>query len=263
MSSPRMPQHPVRRNSDEGTRQPASPEDLLQNGLLARLSEGDRQRLAPHLASVELGRGAILQQAGEDVAHTWFPCAAAMASFQIWSAAGDSAVEVALIGREGAIGGIVSNGGCPAYATAQVRASGRFLRIRTEALEEAKLESLALRHWFARYSDCLLAQVFQTAACNATHSIVQRTAKWLLAASARTRAQQFELTQEQLADMLGVGRTFVTRVVGQLRSEGLIATRRGLFIIRDPAALKARSCGCSTLIEEHFDTVLHGIYPPT
>jgi hypothetical protein len=85
------------------------------------------------------------------------------------------------VGSEGAVGGIVSNGNIPAFATCHVQASGRFIRIKTAALEQCKLDSLSLRHWFSRYSDCLLAQIFQTAACNATHTIVQRTAKWLLA----------------------------------------------------------------------------------
>lgn len=235
--------------------------EMNQNGLLMMLREEDRRQLAPHMRAFDLRRNEILQKAGEEVVHTWFPCGVAMASFQLWVDDDDTAVEVALVGREGAIGGIVSNGKVPAYATAQVRAPGRFLRIKTAALEQVKTDSIALRHWFARYSDCLIAQVFQTAACNATHTIVQRTAKWLLAAAARTNRTEFEMTQEQLADMLGVGRTFVTRIVGQLRKEGIISTRRGVFIILDPAALRAKSCHCTIAIEEHFDTVLHGIYP--
>lgn len=230
------------------------------NQLLSKLHDEDRQRLARHMEIVDLENRHVLQKAGDDVTDTWFPCGSAMASFQIWVDDDNAAVEVALVGREGAIGGIVSNGNVPAYATAQVRVGGRFLRIKTAALENEKLDSLALRHWFARYSDCLIAQIFQTAACNATHTIVQRTAKWLLAASSRTQGTEIRMTQEQLAEMLGVGRTFVTRIVSQLRQEGLIETRRGMFIIRKEAALRKRSCGCTAAIEAHFDTVLHGIY---
>lgn len=231
------------------------------NLLLSKLCEEDRRRLAPHMTIVDLERRHILQKAGDDVTETWFPCGSAMVSFQIWVDNENAAVEVALVGREGAVGGIVSNGNVPAYATAQVRASGRFLRIKTAALEQAKTESLPLRHWFARYSDCLIAQIFQTAACNATHTIVQRTAKWLVAAVSRTEKNEVQMTQEQLAEMLGVGRTFVTRIVSQLRKEGLIDTRRGVFIVRNEAALRRRSCDCTTSIEAHFATVLDGIYP--
>jgi hypothetical protein len=234
---------------------------LLENGLLAKLREDDRVRLAPHMMLVDLQAKSILQRAGEDVVDTWFPCGSAMAAFSVWIDDGSPAVEVALVGREGAVGGIVSNGNVPAYATCQVRASGRFLRIKTAALEQCKLDSITLRHWFSRYSDCLFAQIFQTAACNATHTIIQRTAKWLLAGVARTGSVEFEMTQEQLAEMLGVGRTFVTRVVRQFRDEGVLDTRRGVFIVKDETALRQKACRCTTAIEDHFDTVLHGIYP--
>src|SRR5690606_5871220 len=135
------------------------------------------------------------------------------------------------------------------------RFGGRFLRIKTTALEQAKLESISLRHWFSRYSDCLLAQVFQTAACNATHTIAQRTAKWLLAAVSRTAGMEFSMTQDQLAQMLGVGRTFVTRTVRNFRDLGVVATRRGRFIVQNEGALRAASCSCSAAIENHFDVV--------
>jgi biotin operon repressor len=236
-------------------------EDMSHNALLSTLNEEDRKRLAPHMLVLDLKSRDILQDAGDEVVHTWFPCGEAMAAFCVGTNENSSAVEVALVGREGAIGGIVSNGNVPAYATAQVRFGGRFLRIRTSALEQAKLDSISLRHWFSRYSDCLLAQVFQTAACNATHTITQRSAKWLLAAMSRTSGSEFEMTQEQLAEMLGVGRTFVTRVVKKLRDDGLIETRRGVFVVRDEGRLRDASCACTTAIENHFDTVLHGIYP--
>jgi DNA-binding transcriptional regulator LsrR (DeoR family) len=83
----------------------------------------------------------------------------------------------------------------------------------------------------------------------------------LLAGVARTSGVEFEMTQEQLAEMLGVGRTFVTRIVRQLRDEGVIDTRRGVFIVKDEAALRQKACRCASAIEGHFDTVLHGIYP--
>jgi hypothetical protein len=183
-----------------------------------------------------------------------------MAAFCIETKDGADGVEVAVVGREGALGGIVSNGRLPAFATWSVRFGGRFLRMKTAALEQAKLESITLRHWFSRYADCLLAQLFQTAACNATHTILQRTAKWLLAASSRTERSEFELTHDELAQLLGVGRTFVTRTLRTFRDDGVIATRRGVIIILDEPALRRMSCACTAAIDEHFDTVLHGIY---
>jgi CRP-like cAMP-binding protein len=237
-----------------------TPEEMLGNALLAMLKEEDRSRLAPHMVVMDMKPRAVLQSAGEEVLHTWFPCGSALVSFGVGTDR-DEAVEVALVGREGAIGGIVSNGHLPSYSTALVRSGGLFLRIKITALEHAKLDSITLRHWFARYSDCLLAQVFQTAACNATHTIIQRTAKWLTASIRRSNSREFDMTQDQLAEMLGVGRTFVTRTVRQLRDQGVIATRRGVFVVLDEKALQKLACGCTNAIEAHFDTVLHGIYP--
>jgi CRP-like cAMP-binding protein len=237
----------------------ATPEDLTSNNLLAILADADRDRLTPHIQVFDYEAGTVLQLAGESVVHTWFPCAAALASYVVVADAGD-AVEVAVVGSEGAIGGIVSNGNVPAYATAQVRNSGRFLRIRTAALEQAKIDSISLRHWFARYSDCLLAQVFQTAACNARHTIEQRACKWLLAAADRTQSDEITMTQEDLARLLGVGRSFVNRTLRNLRSSGLIETRRSRIVLKNRPGLRHASCGCTGAIENHFDEVLHGIY---
>lgn len=237
-----------------------NPVEMAQNGLLSVLVDEDRERLRPHMMILEMEAGAILHHAGDNVVDTWFPLASTSAAFCVEDVNGE-AMDVALIGREGAIGGIVSNGHVPAYSTAVVRFPGRLIRIKTSALEQVKTSSLPLRHWFSRYSDCLLAQVFQTAVCNGKHTIRQRTAKLMLATLARTGEHDLKVTQDQLANMLGVGRSFVTRVLGGLREEGIIEQKRGMLRIKDEHRLRAVSCGCTILIENHFDKVLHGIYP--
>lgn len=235
--------------------------DLLgDNRLLAQLRDADRLRLMPHLSTHELAAGHVLQESGEDVTHTWFPCGAAIASFQVSAEDGNAAVEVGIVGREGAIGGIVSNGYVPAYATAIVRADGRFIKVRTALLEAAKIDSVSFRHLFSRYSDCLIAQLFQNVACNASHTTRQRAAKWLLATAARTGSTELTMTQEQLAELLGVGRTFVARIVKGMREDGLIRTRRGMFVLSDPEGLRQASCHCADALEQHYDTILHGVY---
>ena len=241
---------------------PPTPQELAGNALLSTLRDNDRNRLVPHMRVFDLQPGDVLQRAGEAVTETWFPCGAALASYTVSTNANDNAVEVALIGREGAVGGIVSNGSLPSYSTATVRNSGKFLRIKTSALEHAKIDSIHLRHWFSRYSDCLLAQVFQTAACNAEHTIIQRSAKWLVAARRRTGSRELEMTQEQLAELLGVGRTFVTRTISKLRAQGYIQTRRGVIAIINETGLSELSCNCTLAIDKHFDAVMHGLYPP-
>ncbi len=111
------------------------------------------------------------------------------------------------------------------------------------------------------YADCLMAQVFQSVACNAAHSIEQRTAKWLLAAAERTGAEDIALTQEQLAAMLGVGRSYLSRVIHDLRGRGVIETRRGRIGIRNGNGLRLLACECNSSVNRHFDDVLKGVYP--
>lgn len=234
---------------------------LAENNLLKHLRPAELEILRPTLVTWKGEVGAVLYEPGQTVEHTYFPCGATLASFRILFANGDS-VETALIGREGAVGGIVSQGRVPAFARAVVQHPGEFVRIETARLEEAKDRSLSVRHLFARYADCLLAQIFQATACNATHNIEQRTAKWLIAAMDRTGDHRVPLTQEQLAGMLGVGRSYINRVVRKWQMEGVLKWNRGTLEVLNFYALKARQCDCNSAVQAHFDEVLAGVYPP-
>jgi DNA-binding FadR family transcriptional regulator len=103
--------------------------------------------------------------------------------------------------------------------------------------------------------------MFQSAACNAIHSIEQRTAKWITSAMERAGDHVVPLTQEQLASMLGVGRSYTSRVIQAFKADGVLETRRGSLVVRDLGALKARACRCNESVTSHFDTVLRGVYP--
>lgn len=240
--------------------EPAAKLDVNANNLLRALRPEDFALLKPLLEPRRAERGTILHQAGDLVEFAHFPLGGALASYVVVLSSGAS-VETALIGREGAIGGIVSQGHLPAYSTAVVVIGGDFLRIELAALEEAKSRSLTLRHFFARYADCLLAQIFQSVACNAAHRIEQRTVKWLLTAMEHTGDHEVSLTQEQLASMLGVGRSYVSRVIQLLKQQEVLATRRGGLIVRDLEKLTALSCDCPDAVRRHFDEVLKGVYP--
>ncbi|MFZ2029411.1 MAG: Crp/Fnr family transcriptional regulator [Vitreimonas sp.] len=218
--------------------------------------------MTPLLQSSRAEAGQVLYEPGDFVDHTYFPCGASLASFRIMLRDGSS-VETALVGREGAVGGIVSQGRLPAFARAIVQFPGVFIKVETVKLEEAKMASLAIRHLFARYADCLFAQVFQATACNATHSIEQRTAKWIISAMERTGDNNVPLTQEQLAGMLGVGRSYVNRVIKRWQAEDIMKWRRGALEVKNFYALKAHQCDCNSAVLEHFDQVLAGVYPPT
>ena len=126
----------------------------------------------------------------------------------------------------------------PAYCRIVVKYGGPFVRLPVSVLEAAKGQSPTLRYLFARYADCLLAQMFQSAACNAIHSIEQRAAKWITSAMERTGDHTVPLTQEQLASMLGVGRSYTSRVIQAFKADGILQTRRGSLVVRDLDALK-------------------------
>lgn len=238
----------------------ASVKTITGNNLLAALRESDRDLLAPLLVEQVLPRGHVLCEAGDPVRHCYLPRDEAAGTFVVLMETG-FAVESAVVGREGALGGIVSRGRIPAFARATVLVPGSFYRIAASDLEAAKDASPTIRALFARYADCLLAQVFQAVACNASHTILQRAARWLVAAVERGGTPEVLLTQEQFAGLLGVGRSYASRVIQQLKAEGLVATRRGALRISDYETLKSRACACNDAVREHFDTVLQGVYP--
>jgi CRP-like cAMP-binding protein len=230
------------------------------NNILRRLRDDDYALLAPHLETQQRAAQDLLYDPGDNVEQVYFPCGVSLASYLVCNEDGRD-VETVLVGREGAIGGIVSLGHLPAYCKIVVKYGGPLARLDVGALDQAKAQSPSLRYLFARYADCLLAQIFQSTACNAVHSIEQRAAKWIVAAIERTGDARVPLTHEQLATMLGVGRSYTSRVLQNFRTEGILETRRGALVVRDPDALAARSCRCNEAVKAHFETVLQGIYP--
>lgn len=234
--------------------------DRLQNNLLSAMRPSDLALLDPHLEPWTAAVGDVLYDPGDQIRQVYFPLGPSLISYRVLLADGNP-VETALIGREGAVAGIVSQGELPAYARAQVQYSGPFLRMDVQQLEAAKCQSPSLAHLFARYADCVMAQLFQAIACNASHSIEQRTAKWVISAMQRTGDHVVPLTQEQLAGMLGVGRSYVSRVIRALKDRGLVETRRGSLIVKSVEELNGLACDCQRAVERHFHRVLRGVYP--
>ena len=231
------------------------------NNLLRRLSTADYALIAPHLAPEEANANDLLYSPGDDVEIVHFPCGPSLASYLVANEDG-RAVETILVGREGAVGGIVSEGFLPAYTRIMVKFSGPFVRLHIGKLDAAKMQSKTLRNVFARYADCMLAQIFQSTACNAIHSIEQRTAKWIISAMERTEdADTVPLTHEQLATLLGVGRSYTSRVIQIFKAEGILDTRRGSILVRNRDALQKRACLCNESVKSHFEEVLRGVYP--
>lgn len=225
------------------------------NRLLAALSARDFAVLEPHLEPVALARGKVLFEPGDDVTTTYFPCHRTMASLLIVTRDGRE-VEAATIGREGAVGGIVSEGHKPAFGRAVVQIPGDAYAIPTSHLEAAKTGSPRFGDLFSRYADALLAQVMQGVACNALHRVEARCARWLLAVHDRAGDRTIHLTHESLAEMLGVQRTTVSGATSELQARGLIRTRRGGVEIIDRRGLERAACECYAAVEEHFARLL-------
>ena len=224
------------------------------NRLLSTFAAEARGLVEPHGALVDLKSGDIVLQRGDQPEHSVFPVGSTVIAMCTELSDGRS-VEVASVGREGALGGIISCGEAPAFARAIVPVGGSAFRVPMEALEEAKRNSRFIANIFCRYSDYLLAQVMQSVACSTFHSINQRAARWLLHAQDRA-GDRLELTQEAFASLLGVQRTTLNAVVQALQHEGLIATGRGVVRITDRVGLKHRACECYQRLEDHFAAVI-------
>ena len=232
------------------------------NLLLQSLRTEDRALLAPHMEVRRYERGESLFAAGAEVSFISFPCDQTVATLLIAMSDGRSA-ETATIGREGAVGGVVSNGGLPASTSAVIQIGGPVLRIDALRLQEVKRHSPPLANLFTRYSDCLLAQVLQSVACNALHPIEERCLRWLLTLQDRIGTEVLPVTHELLAAMLGVQRTYLTRILRTLQQNGLIEVRRGRITILNRTAMQEVACECHGVVAKHYGDVLGAVYSPT
>ncbi len=239
-----------------------TPAFLEDNLLLQALRGPDRDSIRPHLKAIFPSKGTVLFEAGEPVTHLTFPCRHAVATLLITTRDGRSA-ETATIGHEGAVGCVVSHGLMPASTSAVVQIGGPMLRIETQILQEVRRNSAPIRDLFARYADCLLAQVLQASACNALHPIEQRCLRWLMTLHDRIGSASLPITHELLAAMLGVQRTYLTRILSSLQDQGLITVGRGRIIVRDRARMEAAACECHGRVRLHYETVLGAVYTST
>jgi hypothetical protein len=225
-----------------------------QNDLLQQLSHHDFELLAPHLQPLELAASHILHHAGDAVTAVHFPCGPALVSFAV-SVADDREVESLLIGREGVAGIAAGRSPSLAYSRIVVKLRGTLMRLPLRALEQAQQRSATLPEVLTRYADCQFAQLLQTAACNAAHSIEQRAAKWIMSVHEHIGEAEIPLTHEQLAGMLGVSRSYASRVIQMFKARRILATRRGAILILDAPALHARACTCNGAVKKHFGEV--------
>ncbi|MGT2480370.1 Crp/Fnr family transcriptional regulator [Methylobacterium oryzae CBMB20] len=204
-------------------------------------------------------KGDTALEAGSTASHVVFPREQAVVALVVATRDGRTA-EIASVGHEGAIGGIIGQGRLPSAVGGLVQVGGPALRLDAERLRQAELESETLRDLFARYADCFLAQLFQIAACNALHPIEQRCLRWLLSLQDRTGGDTLPITHELLAAMLGVQRTYLTRILRVLQEQGLIRVGRGRITILDRRAVSTAACECHARVRVHCEAVLGAVY---
>ena len=227
------------------------------NRLLATFSPSDRALLSGSAVPVILRKGQILWEPGDALAASFFPAPGVLISIALDLEDGNC-VDVATIGKEGAAGGIVSCGSTQAFGRATVQIGGTALRVDLAALESAKARSQHIRSVFCRYADALLAQVMQSVACNASHSLEARLCRWLLTSLDRTGTNSLPLTQSVLAEMLGAQRTTVSALLKKLESAGVVALTRGIVQVDRRDRIETLACECYAQVERHFQ----GVLPP-
>ena len=225
---------------------------VSRNRLLAVLPPVERALLASDLEDVPLVQGQILQEQGDDIEQIYFPHSGMISLVAVMNN-GSKIIETATVGREGAVGAMAGFGPRHAFRRAIVQVAGTAAKIPTARFREAVKGSEALRNVLVRHNEVLLAQVQQAAACNAFHEAEQRLARWLLQTRDRIDTDTIPLTQEFLAQMLGVRRTTVTIIAHALQERGLLRYHRGQIEIVDRRGLENISCECYETVRKQVD----------
>ena len=221
----------------------------LDNILLASLPRDHFDRLSPHLATISLPQGEILTEAGDEVDQIYFPHYGMLSLLAVMR--DGKAIETATVGREGVVGAMAGLGFYKSLVRVVVQMPLACSRIAATHFRTVAASSDPVRNLCIRYNEVLLSQARVTAACNALHSIEARFCRWLLQSADRAAGDTVNLTQEFLAEMLGVRRTSVTEVASKIQGAGVIAYSRGVIKILDRAALLRTSCECyQTLLDQ-------------
>lgn len=231
-----------------------------QNRLLAALSASDLERVSAKLKVVPLSLGEVLYEAGNRQRAVYFPTTAIVSL--LYMLADGAAAEIAVVGNEGIIGVSLFMGGETTTSRAVVQSAGYAYRLPSKLLKEEFTRGGAMQHLLLRYTQALLTQMAQTAVCNRHHSLDQQLCRWLLLSLDRLVGNELVMTQELIANMLGVRREGVTEAAGNLQNVGLIKYSRGHITVLDRAGLEARTCECYAVVKKEFDRLLPGGIEP-
>ena len=228
--------------------------DVGHNHLLATLSAPELGRLYSHLELVPLALGEVLYESGDRLQHVYFPTDSIVS--RLYVMADGASAEIAVVGNEGIIGIALFMGGETMPNRAVVQSAGHAFRLQGHLLKEEFNRAGELQHLLLRYTQALLTQMAQTAVCNRHHTVDQQLCRWLLLSLDRLPSNQLNMTQELIANMLGVRREGVTEAAGKLQSAGLIHYSRGHITVIDRPQLEAQACECYRVVKAEFDRLL-------
>jgi len=245
---------PVRaRRSSAGVEKPASGQ-RQHNHLLDALPVVDYERLASRLELVPMGLGDVLYEPGVPMRYVYFPTTSIVSLLYVL--ADGASAEIAIVGNEGILGISLFMGGETTPSRAVVQSAGHAFRLKAQLLKDEFGRFGPMMQLLLRYTQALITQMAQTAVCNRHHSVDQQLCRWLLLSLDRLSSNELSMTQELIANMLGVRREGVTEAAGKLQDAGLIRYRRGRITVLDRPALEARSCECYQVVKTEFDRLL-------
>jgi CRP-like cAMP-binding protein len=231
--------------------------DPQQNHLLAALPAAERERIYPHLRLVPMPLGEVLYESGDVLRHVYFPTDSIVSLLYVL--ADGASAEISVVGNEGLIGIALFMGGETTPSRAIVQSAGHAYRLIGQRLKDEFHRNGKLQLLLLRYTQALITQMAQTAVCNRHHSVDQQLCRWLLLSLDRLSSNQLTMTQELIANMLGVRREGVTEAAGKLDKLGVIRYGRGHITVLDRAKLEELCCECYAVVRKENDRLL----PPT
>ncbi|MCJ0765215.1 Crp/Fnr family transcriptional regulator [Variovorax terrae] len=231
-----------------------TPEKSRQNQLLAALPDAEWLRWQPQLELVDLSLGQVLYESGAKMPYVYFPVDAIVSLLYVLE--DGASAEIAVVGFEGVVGISIFMGGGTTPSRAVVQSAGMGFRLRADAIKSEFDRSGPVMHLMLRYTQALITQMAQTAVCNRHHSLDQQLCRWLLLSLDRLQGNQLLMTQELIANMLGVRREGVTEAALKLQKAGLISYARGHISVLDRPRLEKRTCECYGVVKKEYDRLL-------
>jgi CRP-like cAMP-binding protein len=228
--------------------------DPKKNYLLAALPEAEWQRWLPHLEAVEMPLGQVLSESGRALDYVYFPVTAIVSLLYVME--NGASAEIAVVGNEGIVGISLFMGGETTPSRAVVQSAGVGFRLKAQMMKDEFNRAGPTMHLLLRYTQALITQMAQTAACNRHHSLDQQLCRWLLLSLDRLEGSDLVMTQELIANMLGVRREGVTEAALKLQEAGLIRYARGHIKVLDRQGLEQRSCECYAVVKKESDRLL-------